>query len=53
MIVNEKHPDILGLVETRVKKHKAEVLLRGMGFTEFATILEEGFSGGLWVAWHE
>lgn len=49
----EKKPDILCLVETRAKSHKAKPILHKFHFNRFVAVEACGYKGGIWCFWDE
>lgn len=52
-LINQHHPDILFLCETRVHSDQGNWILHNFQFTQFAVVETRGFAGGLWCLWNE
>lgn len=44
-------PDIVGFLETRCASYMAKNKLRRLGFDQTCCTENQGFAGGIWVAW--
>ena len=52
-ILNHHHPEILALLETRIKSAWAKPIFKALGFTKWFLINEDGYSRGIWLAWKD
>lgn len=51
MIGNDKNPDIVGLLWTRVEGVRAADVFRSLGSRDSLIVPGSGFSGGIWITW--
>ncbi|KAK5775936.1 hypothetical protein PVK06_043892 [Gossypium arboreum] len=51
---NQEHkPDLISLIETRVSRGKADLIIAKLGFHYSQLVEAVGFSGGIWIGWKE
>ncbi|XP_028807543.1 uncharacterized protein LOC114762247 [Neltuma alba] len=53
LLVQERRPVLVRLLETRVSHTRAEEVFHKIGLTNFVAVPGLGFSGGIWVAWRD
>ncbi|XP_048490838.2 uncharacterized protein LOC125492425 [Beta vulgaris subsp. vulgaris] len=52
LLINQHHPSIIILVETRVPKHTTETIIQNLGFDSWHIVEPRGFAGGIVLLWH-
>lgn len=45
--------DLVALLDTRVSKHKADMVVKKSGFKSSRRIEAKGYSGGIWLLWSD
>lgn len=51
-LVKIHKPNLVGLVETRVGRDRANKIVRRLGFSNWRIFDGRGFSGGIWILWN-
>ncbi|KAK8705639.1 hypothetical protein V6N13_049237 [Hibiscus sabdariffa] len=51
--IRDSRPFLLGIVEPRISGARADSVIAALGFHSSHRIEAVGFSGGLWLCWHE